>query len=189
MNTSKTFVLRLRVAFVDVKYYTGIGSRDCPEHLGNLMTQTAKYLYSKNYILRSGGAEGADTYHELGYPDNKEIYIPRENYRNIKHGIVPNLPDFIPLVKIGCKHFNNIRSKLVRDLHTRNVCQIIGNNIHNPVLSNFVLCYTYNGEYVGGTATAMHLADHFQIPIFNYGYYKTFSECKKELKKFLETHT
>ena len=176
----------LRVVFVAAKIYTGIGSRDCPEYLGSLMTKTAQFLYNRGYILRSGGAAGADTFHELGFPNNKETYVPRIGFRGCTHGIVPNLPDFIPLAKIGCKHFNKIKDKMARDLHTRNVCQLIGNDIKNPILSDFVLCYTHNGEYVGGTATAMNLADHFQIPMFNYGAYSSYTECKEKLRDFLK---
>ena len=171
-----------------VKIYTGIGSRECPQHLGILMTNTAKFLYSKGYTLRSGGASGSDTFHELGFPDNKEIYIPRLGFRGRTNGIVPNLSEFIPLAKVGCKHFDKIKDKMARDLHTRNVCQIIGSDINNIILPDFVLCYTYNGECIGGTATAINLANHFQVPIFNYGSYDSFTNCKKALKEFINEH-
>ena len=41
-------------------YYAGVGSRETPLHICELMTQIAKKLSSLGWVCRSGGAEGAD---------------------------------------------------------------------------------------------------------------------------------
>ena len=43
------------------KYYTGIGSRKTPENILKKFKDIATFLETKQYILRSGGAEGADS--------------------------------------------------------------------------------------------------------------------------------
>lgn len=41
-------------------FYTGIGSRQTPPEILKMMTKIATQLESKGWVLRSGGAEGAD---------------------------------------------------------------------------------------------------------------------------------
>ena len=48
------------------KFYTGIGSRQTPKDILNLIEDVAFKLASKGYILRSGAAKGADTAFEDG---------------------------------------------------------------------------------------------------------------------------
>lgn len=52
-----------------------------------------------------------------------------------------------------------------RALHTRNVAQVVGADCMTP--SNFVLCWTQEGEVRGGTATAIRVALANRIPVFN----------------------
>lgn len=47
-------------------YYTGIGSRETPEEVLSLFTIVGEFLAKKGYILRSGGAKGADKAFEVG---------------------------------------------------------------------------------------------------------------------------
>ena len=60
------------------KFYAGIGSRETPEHIQSIMTEIATLLERRRYVLRSGGAEGADLAFENGISisHNKEIYRP-----------------------------------------------------------------------------------------------------------------
>ena len=48
------------------QYYTGIGSRETPSHISELMTKIAIYLDSLGFTLRSGDASGADTTFSIG---------------------------------------------------------------------------------------------------------------------------
>ncbi len=57
------------------KYYAGIGSREIPRGIVNIMTGISIELENSGYILRSGGAKGADSTFEYGV-QNKQIYLP-----------------------------------------------------------------------------------------------------------------
>lgn len=70
------------------KYYTGIGSREAPEHILNYISVAASHMANNNFILRSGGASGSDSAFEFGCDKvngKKEIYLPWKNFR-IKEG-------------------------------------------------------------------------------------------------------
>lgn len=56
-------------------YYTGIGARKTPPNVRKLMTNVSRFLDKYGYVLRSGGANGADKSFEEG-STNKEIYLP-----------------------------------------------------------------------------------------------------------------
>ena len=66
-------------------YYAGIGSRDCPEDIGLIMTELARELEKGGWILRSGGAIGADTFFENGITDpaNKKSLSIRQSPKPI----------------------------------------------------------------------------------------------------------
>ena len=57
-------------------FYTGVGNRDTPHEYLEKMTVLASLLEKEGCILRSGGAEGADTAFENGVRSlyNKENY-------------------------------------------------------------------------------------------------------------------
>jgi predicted Rossmann fold nucleotide-binding protein DprA/Smf involved in DNA uptake len=65
-----------------MKYYTGIGSRETPEDILEFMKEIASKLESLGWILRSGGAPGADLAFENGVKEKKEIYIPWKGFNN-----------------------------------------------------------------------------------------------------------
>ena len=58
------------------KYFAGIGSRETPQDILKLMTKSAYRLEQLGYVLRSGGARGADKAFELGVMNlkNRRIY-------------------------------------------------------------------------------------------------------------------
>ena len=59
------------------RFYAGIGSRETPIEYLQLFTRVATYLEGNNFMLRSGGAKGADQAFEAGVTDNNyEIYLP-----------------------------------------------------------------------------------------------------------------
>jgi len=147
-----------------VKYYTGIGSRQTPDNILILIKNIANYLCNKNYILRSGGADGADLAFESGANDKKEIFIPWKGFNNSKSELY-NIP--YEAFKIAEK-FHPVWNKLsepVKLLHARNVLQILGKDL--KTLSSFVICWTKNGGLAGGTAQALRIAKYYKLPIFN----------------------
>lgn len=151
--------------------YTGIGSRKTPIDIIFKMIQYGKTLAQKKYILRSGGAEGADSAFEQGCISvfgSKEIYLPWPyfNHRNGSDYLVCNNDQ---ATEIAAK-FHPAWLKLsegAKKLHTRNVYQILGKDLNKP--SNFVICWTPNGKMIGGTAQALRIAEAYNIPIFNLG--------------------
>lgn len=173
-----------------MKCYTGIGSRSTPKEIMDKMTDIAIVLQSKGYTLRSGGADGADTAFEIGAGDLMDIYIPwngfngREgiNYKSLDN-ITSDIRDkSVELAKsvINEGHWNNM-SYGAKKMHTRNVSQVLGDDLNSP--SDFLVCYTTNGEVKGGTATAIKLAIKYNVPVFNLGK----SNGIEEFDKFLET--
>jgi len=47
-----------------MKFYTGIGSRKTPIDIKTLIINITKTLANNSYILRSGGADGANLFFE-----------------------------------------------------------------------------------------------------------------------------
>lgn len=148
-------------------YYTGVGSRLTPNHSQTQMKEIAKTLAGLKYTLRSGGAAGADTAFEEGCNlgnGKKEIYLPWKGFNN----------NTSELYQIDQKAFD-IASQIhpawksldltVKKLHARNVYQILGKDLNTPSL--FLICWTLDGKKIGGTRTAIVLAERYKIPIYN----------------------
>jgi hypothetical protein len=149
-----------------MKFYTGIGSRQTPIDIQKLMTRVAKALSNDSWILRSGGAEGADSAFEEG-AIYKKIYLPWSGFSNKTadglHYIVPPLNldvvfDYHPaperLSQAGLK------------LMSRNAYQVLGDVLLTP--SEFVACWTSDGKASGGTGQALRIAKANGIPIYNF---------------------
>lgn len=146
-------------------YYAGVGSRETPQDILNTMYKIGKYLASKGYTLRSGGAIGADTAFENGCDSvrgEKEIF-----YANNKKGTLLTQDVLIKAEQIASSvHPAWDRcNEYVRKLHTRNVTQVMGTDLLHPV--DFLVCCTKNGKKIGGTSTAISVAEMNDIPIFN----------------------
>jgi hypothetical protein len=149
----------------NMKYYAGIGSRCTPENILTIMMKVARKLEILGYILRSGGAQGADKAFESGVvnPCNKEIYLASQYVS----------PDAINLAKQFHPAWNRISSEYVKKLHGRNAYQILGKDLNTP--SAFVVCWTQDGcktheargFLTGGTGTAISIAHSRGITIFN----------------------
>lgn len=59
--------------------YAGIGSRETPPDVLDLMTRAARWLAQRGWTLRSGAAQGADSAFEVGVRERSrgaEIYLP-----------------------------------------------------------------------------------------------------------------
>lgn len=146
-----------------MNYYTGIGSRKTPKEILDLMHKIAVYFNSRgDYILRSGGAKGADQAFESG-TDKKEIYYAND---------VKGDERALTLARDSHPAWNRC-SPYARLLHARNVYQVLGKTFDQP--SNFVVCWTPDGcisdstrsSKTGGTGTAISIADRNGIPVYN----------------------
>lgn len=160
-----------------MKYYAGIGSRSTPQDIKTLMTLLAGMLGKKEYILRSGGAEGADTAFEAG-AIVAEIYLPWNNFngRQVdgKRYFVPAVTyDFIEAYHPAPERLSIAAQKLM----SRNTYQILGQDLQTPC--DFVVCWTSDGKASGGTGQALRIASSLHIPIYNL-------YNKKEREKIIE---
>ena len=148
------------------KSYAGIGSRETPQDILWTMEMIASHL-AHDFILRSGGADGADSAFERGCNNSngkKEIYLPwkgfNNRYGNDYHYDIPERAFEI------ASFFHPAWSYLkdpVKRLMARNSMQIFGKNLDDPV--SFVVCWTKGGMRGGGTGQALRIAEHFKITI------------------------
>jgi hypothetical protein len=125
----------------------------------------AQILHECGYTLRSGGADRADTAFELGAGDVKEIYLPWDGFNNRHDGIV--MGNSFAARKIAMQfhpYWDNLTAG-GKKLHTRNVPQVLGRDLKTP--SEFVVCWTPDGEASGGTGQALRIAAHYGIEIIN----------------------
>lgn len=148
------------------KFYTGVGSRSTPENILNDMTEIASILEQQGYILRSGGADGADSAFEKGVKDplNKEIYLPWWNFNNNHSkmwGVCDRAMEAARLIHPAFIHLSDGGKKL----HARNIYQVLGKTMSSP--SDFLICWTPEGKLSGGTRTAIKLAELRDIPVYN----------------------
>lgn len=168
--------------------YTGVGSRETPEEVLELMQAIAYKLAGRGYTLRSGGADGADKAFQDGWWDNyqdtpsergrskAEIYIAWSGFNGLKPGMYGD-SIIIPSGVLSDKAFDIAAtihpawdkcSQGAKSLHSRNVFQVLGKNLDSP--SKFLIAYAKtnkDGVPQGGTATAIKLAEKYNIPCFN----------------------
>lgn len=151
-----------------MKYYTGIGSRSTPAGIQTLMTSLATALANDNWILRSGGAEGADAAFEAGAL-YKRIYLPWNGFNN---KMVDNYSYIVPPYEEELVYdYHPSPNRLSRaglKLMSRNTYQVLGDDLSSP--SEFLVCWTSDGSLTGGTAQALRIASDYKVPIYNLFY-------------------
>ena len=147
------------------KYYTGVGSRRTPHEYLEIMTLLARKLDKAGWTLRSGGAQGADQAFEDGASTSKkEIFYAKDatsEAMEIARRFHPNWGACAPFAQ---------------KLHGRNAFQVLGKDLKTP--SRFLVCWTPDACFshedrsrqTGGTGTAISIADHYNVQIFNLGF-------------------
>ena len=157
-------------------YYTGIGARKTPEVILIIFQSFANWFSTNGYILRSGGALGADYAFEIGCDHaagRKEIFLPWQGYNNSKSELyyIPS-EAFEIAADIYGSTWNYLKPS-VKNLMARNMLQIMGIGLDEA--SAFVICWTPDGcsthksrtKQTGGTGQAIAYADEMGIPVFN----------------------
>lgn len=165
-------------------YYAGIGSRTTPVEIQHLMYQVAKSLAKQGWILRSGAASGADQAFEKGCDKicgKKEIYLPWAAFEGSSSPLVVQPGKAFEIAEKFHPYWHNL-SQGARKLQARNSHQVLGQDLSTP--SRFILCYTKNGSGQGGTGQAVRIARAHNIPIFDFGKYKTIDEIKDKYIEF-----
>lgn len=147
------------------KFYAGIGSRKTPLEVQSLMTSIAVNLCQQGFVLRSGGAEGADKAFELGVNnDLKEIYLPWKGFNSNSSNLYNVSEEALKFAKQFHPYWYNL-GKPSRLLVARNGYQILGLDFKTPV--EFIICWTEHGLITGGTGQAIRIAKSYKIPVYN----------------------
>lgn len=157
-------------------FYTGIGSRKTPPHIQEWQTEIARRLEGSGYVLRSGGAEGADQAFQRGisHPSRMEIYLPWWGFNDFYRAEGFHVPSGMS----NSEEAGNIASTIhpawerltrgPRAMHRRNVYQVLGQDLATPShLVVFWAPYQGNGQVKGGANTAVQLALRHQVPVIN----------------------
>ena len=150
------------------KFYAGIGSRATPPEVLALFTRMAVRLEELNYILRSGGAAGADSAFEQGTSSdiNRQIFLPWSGFNGSRSSY--DAPTTAAFVMASEHHPAWHRcSTVAKKFHARNCHQVLGLDLNDPV--EFVVCWTPEGAVTGGTGQAIRLAISNNVPVFNFG--------------------
>lgn len=161
-------------------YYAGIGARKTPKDICRKMSTAGKAMAGLGFILRSGGAAGADISFERGALEPygwqagsdehdvsavAEIYLPYKGFNGHRSPLYGTCRE----ARLIAKEYHprwDILSCRGRDFHGRNVYQILGKDLRTPV--SFVLCWTPRGAVTGGTGQALRIADAYGIPVLNF---------------------
>jgi hypothetical protein len=151
-----------------MKFYAGIGSRNTPYDMQWFMTRVATKLEVLGWILRTGGAPGADQAFERGVKDSRniEIYLPWRGFEG-RRGIVSGENGEARSI---AERFHPAWDRLgdgARKLMTRNTNQVLGGDLRTP--AKFVLCWTPEGSGSGGTGQAIRIAKHYGIQVWDLG--------------------
>ena len=179
-------------------YYSGVGRRDTPEHILNIMHHIGAYLATQGWILRSGAASGADASFEEGalhVEGETEIYLPWGGYNHHTSDLHPGKFNFSSEEKRFSAKFHpawNKCSPSARLLHQRNTRIMLGlEAVHGEMVqaSKFVVCWTPQGLLKGGTAQALRIATAMNIPIINLGSATTAQELEALVLKVDELQT
>jgi len=160
-----------------MKYYTGIGSRETPQEVLDTMKRLGHSMGMSGYCLRSGNAQGADSYfyegHQMSSSDY-EIFLPWKKFGETQNDIFIPLDDIdnslvqkaVDIVSVIHPAWSRC-SQAAKKMHARNAFQVLGPDLET--LSEVVICWTKGGRPVGGTATAIRIANEHEIPVWNLG--------------------
>lgn len=156
-------------------HYAGIGSRQTPPDVFIRMESIAATFAQKGLILRSGGADGADTAFEQGCDaggGDKEIFLPWKGFNKNDSNLFDVPEEAFEITQAFHPAWHKL-SLAVQKLMARNAQQILGKNLDSP--SSFVVCWTPDGcnshatrtHKTGGTGQAISIASAHGIPIVN----------------------
>lgn len=162
------------------RHYAGVGARDTPQDVLARIITGAENMANEGWVLRSGGAIGADDAFETGCKNvggKKEIYLPKDYHNGRRAGgdyyDCTVLLNWNEAFKIASEFHPNWYGLVyfVKCLMGRNVYQILGQDLETPV--ELVLCWTPDGattkttRATGGTGQAIRIANAHGIRVRN----------------------
>jgi hypothetical protein len=166
---------------MSAKYYSGVGSRETPPHIRKALTLIARELEALGYTLRSGGADGADMAFEEGVTSLKEIYLPWKGFNGNSSKLFTVTQEAITLARTIHAAPDRL-TQVTEKFHGRNCYQVLGLDLKTP--SDFLICYTKDGVAIGGTRTAIVLAQKNNIPVLNLGKFREYQSTDKLVEAF-----
>lgn len=153
----------------------GIGSRSMKDNAAaqSLFRKTFNAFDSLNsddfhVILRSGGAEGADSIAEHSFSGEKQIILPWKGFNGNHVGEIIYTDDKDASAMIDWYHSAADKlSQGARKCLERDIWQLLGCPQDNPrKKTDIVICWIESGK-TGGTAFTAGLAKKLGIPVFN----------------------
>lgn len=160
--------------------YAGIGSRQTPHADLDLMCRLGKLLADNGWLLRTGGAEGADEAFVLGAQidiiddtgpgGDVEIFLPWPSFQDWEHrGTFPGLyknpkDEAFDLAAVYHPRWGYLKQG-AKKLHARNMHIMLGWDLDDPV--DCVVCWTPEAKIAGGTGQALRVAEDMGIPVAN----------------------
>jgi len=167
----------------------GIGSRETPQEICEEMVLIGAAVADAGGWVRSGHAEGADYAFEQGAGRRCLVYLPFAGF-NRK---LPMLGRSILFTGESTEWADRMveqfhpNAKGLRGrawaFHRRNAAQVLGRRGDRPV--DFVVCWTREGRKLGGTAQALRIAEHYEIPVLNM-FFEEWSSAWKVLSAVLK---
>lgn len=153
-----------------MKIYAGVGSRETPPDILEIIQYAAEALADMGWVLRSGHAPGADQMFEAWAAGRAEIYLPWPTFE-------PQVPvagacydrPTGAAYRLAAEH-HPAWEKLTRGakaLHARNSHQVLGRDLQTPV--SFVLAWSNGNLFAGGTAQTVRIAQAHGIPCLHLG--------------------
>lgn len=148
--------------------YAGIGPRQTPLDVCEMMASVGRQLDSEGWMVRSGHAQGADQAFACCHrPPMREIYLPWQGFNNgggEGFFISPQTDALEAVARIAHPAWDRL-SQGSRKLMMRNVSIILGPDLNDPV--KFVAYWAAQRIPQGGTGNAVRLASLYGIPSFN----------------------
>lgn len=138
------------------------------------MTEIAWALARRGWILRTGGAPGADQAFEHGVTvEQIEVYLPWPRFEGHAGRAVKLMRPTPAAYEVASRFHPEwpILTPGAQKLHARNVHQVLGHDLRTH--SRFVICWTPDGSLdgsggtSGGTGQALRIAKAHGVTVFN----------------------
>jgi len=165
------------------RFYAGIGSRETPPEVLDVMRRYAAWREARGDQLRSGGAPGADSAFYEGLSEagraKAQVFLPGPSFLGNSASMpgmvdATSLPAFAQALETVNQFHpnpealaNSKNPTFVRNLMARNAMQVLGPDLQSP--SAEVVAWTEGGKLKGGTAQALRIAQRHGVPITNLG--------------------
>jgi hypothetical protein len=168
--------------------YAGVGSRETPPEICEIIIRLGKVLCDLGWTGWSGEAPGADYWFHYGAKQSKRYdevkfvaIIPWQGFKtegdkpvyskpgnNIYLFDAANVSKKAYCLGVGARGTGAGLRRGGITLHSRNALQVLGWDLKSPV--KMVIAYSKldkHGRPTGGTATAINLATHLKIDVIN----------------------